>query len=93
MEPTTITEESNTPIGQMCIDVFGHSWCSFKIAHMSTGDKMGVEMFAFKNNETPKYFEYWKTRTFHFCALSLDIEGLVVKIIPEHRVKQCLTGR
>jgi predicted enzyme related to lactoylglutathione lyase len=23
MEPTTITEESNTPIGQMCTDVFG----------------------------------------------------------------------
>lgn len=23
MEPTVITEESETPIGQMCIDVFG----------------------------------------------------------------------
>jgi hypothetical protein len=28
---------------------------------MSTGDKIGVEMFEFKNNETPKDFEYWKT--------------------------------
>jgi catechol 2,3-dioxygenase-like lactoylglutathione lyase family enzyme len=42
MEPTVITEESATPIGQMCIDVFGTGWGSFKIAHMSTGDKIGV---------------------------------------------------
>ena len=44
MKPTVITEESDTPIGQMCIDVFGPDWGSFKIAHMSTGDKIGVEM-------------------------------------------------
>jgi lactoylglutathione lyase family protein len=81
MEPTVITEESNTPIGQMCIDVFGAGWGSFKIAHMSTGDKIGVEMFEFKNNETPKEFEYWKTSTFHFCVQDPDIEGLVEKIV------------
>ena len=63
MEPTVIAEESDTPIGQMCIDVFGRGWGSFKIAHMSTGDKIGVEMFEFKNNESPKGFEYWKTST------------------------------
>ncbi|MFT4635162.1 MAG: hypothetical protein ACI854_000542 [Arenicella sp.] len=44
MEPRVITEESNTPIGQMCIDVFGVGWGAFKIAHMSTADNIGVEM-------------------------------------------------
>ena len=44
----------------MCINVFGQGWRSFKIAHMSAGDKIGVEMFKFKNNETPKDFKYWK---------------------------------
>lgn len=34
MKPSVITEESDTPIGQMCIDVFGSGWGSFKIAHM-----------------------------------------------------------
>jgi hypothetical protein len=58
MKPTVITEESETPIGQMCIDVFGPGWGSFKIAHMSTGDRIGIEMFEFKNNEKPKDFEY-----------------------------------
>lgn len=81
MEPTMITEESDTPIGQMCIDVFGAGWCSFKIAHMSTGDRIGVEMFEFKNNETPKDFEYWKTSTFHLCVQDPGIEWLVEKIV------------
>lgn len=87
MKPTVITEESQTPIGQMCIDVFGTGWGSFKIAHMSTGDKIGVEMFEFTNNEKPKAFEYWKTSTFHFCVQDPDIEGLVKQIV-DHGGKQ-----
>ena len=30
MKPTLITEESDTPIGQMCIDVFGEGWALLK---------------------------------------------------------------
>jgi hypothetical protein len=41
----------------MCIDVLGPRWGLFKIAHIFTGDKIGVEKFEFKNNETPKDFE------------------------------------
>ncbi|MFB1036222.1 MAG: VOC family protein [Sinobacterium sp.] len=81
MEPTIITEKANTPIWQMCIDVLGKGWGSFKIAHMSTGDNIGVEMFEFKNNETPKDFEYWKISTFHFCVQDPRIEGLIAKIV------------
>jgi len=43
---------------------------------MPTGDKIDVEIFEFKNNETPKDFEYWKTSIFHFCDQDPDIEGL-----------------
>ncbi len=81
MNPSVITEESDTPIGQMCIDVFGSGWGSFKIAHMSTGDRIGVEIFEFQNNERPKDFEYWKTGTFHFGVQEPDIKGLVTKIV------------
>ena len=87
MKPSKEKKEKETAIGQMCIDVFGQGWGSFKIAHMSTGDKIGVEMFEFKNNETPKDFEYWRTSTFHFCVQDPDIEGLVAKIV-EHGGKQ-----
>ena len=32
MTPTEITAD-NSPIGEMCTDVFGKGWVSFKIAH------------------------------------------------------------
>jgi hypothetical protein len=38
----------------MCIDVLGPSWGLFNIAHVFTNDKIGIEKFKFKNNETPK---------------------------------------
>lgn len=65
----------------MCIDVyvFGTGWGSFKIAHLSTGDRTGVEMFEFRNNTTAPEFEYWKTGTFHFCIQDPNIEALVEK--------------
>jgi lactoylglutathione lyase family protein len=81
MEPTVVKEESDTAIGQMCIDVFGEGWGTFKIAHLSTGDRIGIEMFEFQNNETPTEFEYWKTGTFHFCVQDPNIEALVEKIV------------
>ena len=81
MKPTVVKEESDTAIGKMCIDVFGTGWESFKIAHVSTGDKIGIEMFEFKNNEKPREFEYWKTGTFHFCVQDPNIEELVEKIV------------
>ena len=81
MKPTVVSEESETAVGKMCIDVFGEGWGSFKIAHLSTGDKIGIEIFEFQNNEIPEEFEYWKTGTFHFCVQDPDIEGLVAKIV------------
>lgn len=81
MKPTVIEEETETAIGKMCIDVFGTGWQSFKIAHLSTGDKIGIEMFEFRNNETPAEFQYWKTGTFHFCVQDPNIEELVDKIV------------
>jgi lactoylglutathione lyase family protein len=81
MKPTVVTEESDSAIGKMCIDVFGTGWESFKIAHLSTGDKIGIEMFEFRNHQNPSEFEYWKTGTFHFCIQDPEIEALVEKII------------
>jgi catechol 2,3-dioxygenase-like lactoylglutathione lyase family enzyme len=66
MKPTVIVED-DSPIGEMCTDVFGAKWGKFKIAHMSTGDRIGVELFEFENQENPEdNFEYWKTGVFHF---------------------------
>ena len=37
MGPTEI-QHDNSAIGQMCDDVFGKGWGSFRIAHLSMGD-------------------------------------------------------
>ncbi|MEW8970661.1 MAG: lactoylglutathione lyase family protein [Mesobacillus sp.] len=81
MEPSDVIED-DSPIGQMCTDVFGEGWGQFKIAHLATSDKIGIELFEFPSNEAPENnFEYWKTGIFHFCVQDPDIEGLVEKII------------
>ena len=81
MKPTEIVED-DSPIGEMCTDVFGANWKKFKIAHMSTGDRVGVEVFEFANQQDPAdNFEYWKTGVFHFCVQDPDVEGLAEKIV------------
>lgn len=81
MEPTTITEDDSA-IGEMCTDVFGANWGSFRIAHLSTGDRVGIELFQFPNTENPKNnFEFSKTGLFHFSVQDPDVEGLVKKIV------------
>lgn len=80
--PPTLVVEDDSPIGIMCTDVFGAGWKSFRIAHMSTGDRIGVEFFQFLNAEQPENnFEYWKTSVFHFCVQDPDLEGLAEKIV------------
>ena len=82
MEPTVVIEESETAIGQMCIDVFGEGWGTFKIAHLSTGDKIGFELFEFKESKDLKpSFEPFRTGLFHFSIQDPDVEGLVQKIV------------
>ncbi|WP_214694735.1 lactoylglutathione lyase family protein [Exiguobacterium sp. s160] len=81
MTPSDVVED-DSPIGVMCTDVFGPGWGKFRIAHMSTGDGIGIELFEFPNKETPEdNFEFWKTGIFHYCVQDPDIEGLVEKIV------------
>ncbi|WP_299103371.1 lactoylglutathione lyase family protein [uncultured Winogradskyella sp.] len=82
MEPSTVKKEADTAIGIMCIDVFGDDWESFEIAHMSTSDGIGIELFSFSHGvkKAPK-FNPFNTGLFHFCIQDPDIEGLVDKIV------------
>ncbi|OIN67834.1 glyoxalase [Exiguobacterium sp. KRL4] len=81
MEPSDVVED-DSPIGVMCTDVFGAGWEKFRIAHMATGDRVGIELFEFPNNEQPENnFEFWKTGIFHYSIQDPDIEGMVEKII------------
>lgn len=82
MEPSEIKEETTTPIGVMCTDVFGEGYEHFKIAHMSTGDGIGIEIFEFKDNNKEKpEFIFNNTSLFHFAIQDPNIEELVEKIV------------
>lgn len=82
MPPTVVKEEKQTAIGQMCIDVFGEGWESFKIAHLSTSDTIGIELFEFNENKKPHAeFNPYQTGVFHFSVKDPDIEGMVEKIV------------
>ncbi len=82
MSPSTVKKERETAIGQMCIDVFGEDWKSFEIAHMSTSDGIGIELFSFPNMDIKKpEFSPFNTGLFHFCIQDPDIETLTNKIV------------
>lgn len=83
MRPTEVKEDPNTAIGIMCRDVFGTGFGSFKIAHMSTSDKIGIELFEFpntKNLPAPK-FNPFQTGVFHFSVQDPNVEELVKRIV------------
>ncbi|WP_299779210.1 VOC family protein [uncultured Formosa sp.] len=82
MEPSTIKKEKDTAIGIMCIDVFGEDWEEFEIAHLSTSDGVGVEIFSFPHGvkEAPE-FNPFNTGLFHFSIQDPNIETLIDKIV------------
>lgn len=74
MPPTEI-QQDDSAIGQMCDDVFGPGWGSFRIAHLSTGDGTGIELFEFPKTEAEvRPFEYWRPGLFHFCLQDENLE-------------------
>lgn len=80
--PSIVREESRTAIGKMCIDVFGENWEEFEIAHLSTSEGIGVEIFSFKNRSEDKpTFSPFCTGLSHFCVQDPNIELLVEKIV------------
>lgn len=81
MEPTEIAEDE-TDIGVMCNDVFGPNWGKFRIAHLATADRIGIELFEFDKAQTPQdNLPYRQVGMFHFAIQDPDVEGLLEKII------------
>lgn len=82
MKPSIVKKENDTAIGQMCMDVFGDNWEEFEIAHLSTSDGIGIELFSFPHGvkEAPP-FKPFNTGLFHFCIQDPAIEELIDKII------------
>ena len=81
MPPTEIVEDDSA-VGIMCSDVFGPGWKRLRIAHMSTADRVGIELFEFAGNQAPEdNLAYRQHGTFHFAIQDPDVEGLLEKIV------------
>jgi lactoylglutathione lyase family protein len=81
MEPTEIAQD-DSDIGVMCDDVFGPGWAKFRIAHMATADRVGIELFEFEGAVAPKdNLPFRQVGLFHFAIQDPDVEGLLAKII------------
>jgi lactoylglutathione lyase family protein len=82
MKPSLVKKGTDTAIGQMCIDVFGNDWEEFEIAHLSTSDGIGIELFSFPFGvKEATDFNPFNTGLFHFCIQDPDIETLVDEIV------------
>jgi len=82
MKPSLVKKESDTAIGMMCIDVFGEDWETFEIAHMSTSDGTGIELFCFPHGDkVAPEFKPFNTGLFHFCIQDPNIEDLIDSIV------------
>ncbi|NRA99057.1 MAG: lactoylglutathione lyase family protein [Rhodobacteraceae bacterium] len=82
MPPTEVLQDDSA-IGQMCDDVFGPGWSRFRIAHLSLGDGVGIELFEFENTvEEERPFEYWRRGLFHFCVQDDYLEDRI-KVIED----------
>ncbi len=82
MEPTLVKNETETAIGRMCQAVFGDNYEDFKIAHMSTVDGIGIEVFEFP--ETPEddfKFNPYQKGVFHIAIQDPNIDELAKKIV------------
>jgi lactoylglutathione lyase family protein len=82
MRPTQ-NDGDDSHIGRLNRGVFGENFRRSRVAHLSTSNGIGLELFQFIDPPAEKpadNFEYWKCGTFHFCIVDPDIEGLAAAV-------------
>ena len=79
--PPSEAVEDDSAIGIMCTDVYGPGRGSLRIAHLSTADGIGIEIFEFPGNHAPRdALEHKRHGTFHVAVQDPDVEGLAQRI-------------
>ncbi|MDF2686252.1 MAG: glyoxalase [Clostridia bacterium] len=68
------------PSSKFCDTVYGEDWTGFKLAHMSTGDRIGIELLEFEGNYPAKEWKFKKNGVFHFGITAPDYEEFLKKL-------------
>lgn len=63
-----------------CDTVYGEDWTGFKLAHMSTSDRVGIELLEFEGNYRAEKWDFKKHGVFHFGITMPDYEKFLKKL-------------
>lgn len=81
--PPVDAKNDGSHFGHVVKDIFGERFEAVKMAHLSTADGVGIELFQFiepKTEVPANTFEYWRGGIFHFCLTAVDIEAVAERI-------------
>jgi len=82
MAPIAVADDGSY-FAEILADIFGPGFDQVKMAHLTTGDGIGIELFEFakpKSVRPDDNFEFWKTGIFHICLTDPEIETLAETI-------------
>lgn len=83
MAPAIIKEDESF-VGVMCKDMLGEGFGSFKLAYMLTDEKVRIEIVELGTKDTDELqAAYQRSRGFHVCIQTPDVEGLAKRIIEQ----------
>jgi catechol 2,3-dioxygenase-like lactoylglutathione lyase family enzyme len=88
--PFEVCTDDGSYSGRQAADVLSNRFRHMRMAHMSTGNCVGIELFQLldpphEKRSTP--LEYWKNGFFHICITDPDVPGTVGRIV-QHGGKQ-----
>ncbi|MGD0186314.1 MAG: VOC family protein [Roseiarcus sp.] len=70
--------------GDQAVDVLGPSFRRMRMAHMTSANGVGLELFQLidpPHERRPDTVEFWKSGFFHICVTDPDIDALSAKIV------------
>lgn len=70
--------------GKVVADIFGPKFQAVRMAHLSTADGVGIELFQFLTPKTEvpaNTFDYWRAGIFHFCLTARDLEQAAASVV------------
>ncbi|PSQ26538.1 glyoxalase [Halobacteriales archaeon QS_8_65_32] len=79
MEPDTVTANDGH-FGALAADAIGFDFGTMRIAHMATGNHIGLELFEFGTSEGEAAFDPEAPGLFHLCVQDPNVEELAERI-------------
>jgi catechol 2,3-dioxygenase-like lactoylglutathione lyase family enzyme len=89
-EPFEVRTDDGSYSGPQAADVLGNRFRHMRMAHMASGNGVGIELFQLldpPHEKRPTSLEYWKNGFFHICITDPDVAATVSRIV-EHGGKQ-----